>query len=164
MTPKAFMKRVEYDPFGGCWLWSGAIQYPTGHGRVYRKDKSTGAHRHAWEMFIGPIPEKCADTGKPIVVMHKCDVTCCVNPVHLVLGTQKQNVHDCVSKGRWRAGDRPLGEKSKVSKLTANVILEINARCKSGEKQRDLAKEYRISKGHVARIALGKTWRHLDGL
>ncbi len=53
------------------------------------------AHRVSWEMFCGEIP-----AGQK--VLHRCDVSLCVNPDHLFLGTQKENVHDCEKKGRGR--------------------------------------------------------------
>jgi hypothetical protein len=80
-----------------CILWVGATirdkkgnlyGYPSSHGKHYL------AHREAWEMAHGrKIPK-----GK--VVRHTCDVTLCVNPKHLLIGTQSQNMMDSVKRGR----------------------------------------------------------------
>ncbi len=76
-----------------CWIWIGANDRKRGYGSFHIKGKSIGAHRVAYEFFIGAIP-------KGMVVMHKCDNPRCVNPEHLQIGTQKQNIHDMISKGR----------------------------------------------------------------
>jgi len=87
----------------GCWLWEKA-----GNGRYgdFQLSKINGkrlrmsAHRFSYELHYGPIP-------KGMSVLHKCDVTMCVNPDHLTLGTQDDNMKDMVKKGRhwsqtWR--------------------------------------------------------------
>ena len=93
-----------------CWLWTaGCFNNPRGHGRSYgcfclgsRTDgtrKMHPAHRVAYELSVGPVP---AD----MKLLHKCDNPRCVNPAHLFLGTQRQNIADMVVKGRawWQAG------------------------------------------------------------
>ena len=77
-------------------MWT-AFQYK-GYGKFNFKQKSMYAHRMAWLLTNGEIPDG-------MVVMHKCDITSCVNPTHLQLGTQKENVIDCANKGR-RASDK----------------------------------------------------------
>jgi hypothetical protein len=65
-----------------------------GYGKHFAKGKTIIAHRWAWEIVNGPIPDG-------LLVCHKCDVTSCVNPDHLFIGTQKENLKDCRDKGRW---------------------------------------------------------------
>lgn len=70
------LQRVEYDPFGGCWLWTGDMNN-TGYGLVRRwKDPIVMAHRQSYEEHIGPIPEG-------FQIDHLCRVRTCVNPAHL---------------------------------------------------------------------------------
>lgn len=98
---------VMPEPNTGCWLWMGTT-CPLGYGhvrlsRAERKVRSNLAHRIAYERAFGPIPAglKCC---------HRCDVPSCVNPDHLFLGTQKDNLRDMFAKGRARpAGVAPRG-------------------------------------------------------
>ena len=80
------------EPTSGCWLWKRAIN-SAGYGLIGKEGKLYTAHRISWELHNGPIPEG-------IQVCHKCDVKYCVNPDHLFLGTQKDNMDDAVRKGR----------------------------------------------------------------
>ncbi len=79
-------------PWSGCALWMGRID-ERGYGRIYVRGRNTTAHRAAWEVMRGQIPHG-------LCVLHKCDVKCCVNPEHLFLGTQHDNVIDMSKKGR----------------------------------------------------------------
>lgn len=87
-----FFEKIERKP-NGCWEWLGARK-PTGYGVFSRTDRSAvRAHRWAYEEFVGPIPAGMS-------VCHRCDNPPCVNPDHLWLGTQADNVHDMIKKGR----------------------------------------------------------------
>lgn len=75
----------------GHWLWLGATIH--GYGMLWRDGKNNYAHRVSYELHNGPIaPGMC--------VCHTCDIPSCVNPEHLFLGTQKDNMIDCKNKGR----------------------------------------------------------------
>lgn len=76
-----------------CWLWTGT-RNSKGYGRFRDNDRMIVAHRIAWDLAgRGPIPAG-------MQLCHVCDVRACVNPEHLFLGTQSDNMRDCVKKGR----------------------------------------------------------------
>jgi hypothetical protein len=77
-----------------CWLWTGAIAKTEGYGRLNFMRKVWWAHRVSYSLHKGSIPKGSS-------VLHSCDVRKCVNPEHLFLGTQADNVKDMVSKGRY---------------------------------------------------------------
>jgi len=83
----------------GCWIWQLARQR-SGHGVCsVGGGKSGRAHRQAWIEKNGPVPEG-------MCVLHKCDNPPCINPEHLWLGTQLQNIQDMLAKRRHRYGER----------------------------------------------------------
>ena len=84
-----FWEKVDKHAEGGCWVWTGTRQvFGYGISLRYRL-----AHRVSWEIANGPIPDG-------LWVLHRCDNPPCVNPAHLFLGTQTENMRDMTAKGR----------------------------------------------------------------
>jgi len=127
-----------------CWEWNGATKMEGGAVRI--NNKTYNAHRISWMMKNGDIEDD-------LYVLHKCDNRPCVNPDHLFLGTQKDNLNDMIQKGRRtnRKVDR---------KLTDKDVSEIRSMYNSGEySQPKIAKVYEISTSHVCNIVNFKTWK-----
>lgn len=101
-TIDRFWARVQKsDRPGGCWIFAGAVCNQAGHVQIAREDGSRAyAHRFSYELHHGPIPAG-------LVIMHACDAPRCVNPAHLSAGTQKDNVHDAIDKGRMAPWSHP---------------------------------------------------------
>lgn len=87
-----FWFKVNKIP-NGCWEWTAATQGNNDYGAFSINQKVYATHRLSYEMHYGPIPEG-------MLVCHKCDNPICVNPDHLWLGTQQDNMTDKVTKGR----------------------------------------------------------------
>ena len=132
----------------GCWEWVKFCD-DRGYARINFGGKNCKAHRLSFEAFEREIPcGKC--------VLHKCDNPKCINPKHLFLGTQIENIQDMVAKGRQRKNG---GHQS--AKLTDAQIFEIRELFSRGAKNKDIVQQYGITKGHASNIKAGRVWRHL---
>lgn len=157
---RSLLERWEekVDRSGGpdaCWLWTSVVSRD-GYGRIWSEGRMPGAHRVAWELFRGPIPK--GGGQHRTCVLHRCDVPICVNPGHLFLGTDADNVADMTAKGRGVApGVR--GERNGASKLTEAQVAEIRRRRASGELGRTIATDFGISPQQVSNLANGKSWQ-----
>ena len=151
MKRKSLQERFDEkfipDPNSGCWLWT-AYCNKLGYGTFKLRDMSVHAHRISYQLYRGDIT-----TG--LDVLHRCDVRSCVNPSHLFLGTQQDNIRDMVAKNRQSGA---LGQNNIFSKLTSDQILAIRA---DQRPQRLVAADYGIDKTHVWRIRTKKAWAHL---
>lgn len=144
-------------PFSGCWLWEGPLN-KTGYGLFYAKTsptKSRLAHRVSYAEFIGPIADQ-------LNVLHRCDVRCCVNPDHLFLGTQAENMADCAIKGRHSYGiSKNKGLYRTNCTLNPEQILEIR---RSDLSHRELSERFGVDRSQISRIRSGKRWRDVSRL
>lgn len=136
-----------------CWLWT-AYKDPNGYARIKCHGVRLLVHRLSWAIHRGQIAEG-------LFVLHSCDVPYCVNPEHLFLGTQADNITDCVSKGRHQGKPPHIpGEANGRAKLTTSQVLEIlSNRDKS---LRQFARELDVNYTLISRIRRGKCWAHLQ--
>jgi hypothetical protein len=142
------------DRSGECWVWRGSLD-AWGYGRMLVDGGYRRAHRVAWIVANGEPPEG-------LLVLHRCDNRRCVNPAHLFLGTNAENMADMRAKGR-SAGAWQRGAQHPCARLTEADVIAIRARRAAGEQQRQLAKAYGVGEGAISQIVRGKTWAHLEG-
>lgn len=165
----AFWKRVNKwpgrGPHGDCWEWTGYIDRSRsgGYGVLACDGKSQRANRVCWQIVNGPIPDG-------MQVLHRCDHRPCVNPSHLFLGTNYENVQDKLRKGRHLRGleaamysNPRRGSDNPHAKLTDEQVLAMREKYAQGQTCRDIAKQFAIRE-HVCNMILhGRRWAHLPG-
>ena len=125
------------EPNTGCWLWT-ASTHEFGYGQIYFRRKVGRAHRLSYFAFKGEIPAG-------MVIRHTCDQPYCVNPDHLVVGTQRDNIHDSIRSGRFAFNPRRLPEE------TAAAIRAARA---GGLGYPELGRKFGISQSNARKYAL----------
>lgn len=148
-----FLSKVEVDEATGCHNFVGHCN-PEGYGQLYvayrKKGKHTErAHRIAWSIAHGEVPE-C------LCVLHTCDNPSCVNPEHLYLGTNADNMKDKADR------ERIVGERNPNAKLTERQVLDVlkmfhEDKCTIGA----IAREYAVGHSTIGNIVKGRRWKHI---
>ncbi len=92
--PKNWEDLIERLPEAGCWIWLGMLDGGWGYGRIEYCGRKWQAHHHVWLQHGFP------EIPKGMILMHSCDIPCCVNPAHLRIGTHRDNLLDSIAKGR----------------------------------------------------------------
>jgi len=146
------LKFVERTP-DGHWIWKGGTD-GGGYGKFKFNDRIIKAPRLSWELFVGPI-----ESGKFILHLNSCHIRRCICPFHLYEGTYKENMQDRVDIGN--AGTSLPGTENGRAKLNDGKVKEIQRRCKNGENQRALAKEFNVTQTLISMIHLRKIWKHI---
>lgn len=131
----------------GCWIFEGCLN-AKGYGDFcISGNEHRLAHRVSYEIFKGPIP-------KGAFVLHSCDIPSCVNPDHLRVGTQRDNMQDCIRRGR----NGTAGVKNEFSKLTDEAVKEIRA---SSASLSVLAAKFNVAISSISQVRNWKTWKHV---
>jgi hypothetical protein len=134
------------DKSGECWLWTRSVG-PAGYGQLGvwtdGKNKAKYAHRHAYELSKGEIPDG-------MHVCHTCDNKLCVRPDHLTVGSPYDNALDRTRKGRG------------ARKLTPDIVRDIRARLDDPDcVRRRVAEEFGVTPQAISHISSRRTWAWL---
>lgn len=174
VTPPSSRFWDKVNKTDSCWLWVGT-RTAAGYGQITMgRGRTVYAHRVSYEMHHGPIPDN-------YYVCHTCDNPSCVNPSHLWVGTNSDNIRDAVRKGRHSSkthpdrqarGDRSgsrlhperlaRGANHGLAVLCDSDVLHIHAALSVGATTRSLAVRFNVSEVTIHDIKVGRTWRHLN--
>lgn len=156
----------------GCWIWS-SFHNEYGYGQLRFRGRMRGAHRASWEINCGPIPDG-------LFVLHKCDNPGCVNPNHLFLGTNQDNLRDASNKGRlwgqhnpkkcaknlgkWK-GVGAKGSKHHHAKLTEYQVIEMRKEYATMTiSLAALGHKYGVHESTAWDVVSGRRWKHVGGI
>lgn len=140
-----FFAKVAARDKGGCEVWLAHLN-ADGYGQFWIDGSMQRAHRVAWVIANGAIPEG-------LQVLHRCDIRRCVNPEHVFLGTHSTNVRDMVDKNR-----QPKGEHNGGAKLTEGQVVAIRYDPRA---QRAIAADYGVAQVTISSIKRGQKWGHV---
>src|SRR5688572_12628987 len=142
----------SYDvcPDTGCWMWSKGVDH-WGYGKKRHGKKMAFAHRISYEAHNGTVWDD-------MVIMHTCDTPACVNPEHLVQGTNKDNARDASAKGRM-----VHGERHRSAKLTEEQVVSMRRERAAGATVTSLARKYGVGTANVSLTCTGRKWKHAGG-
>ena len=146
----AFWVKVERREPDECWEWQ-AYRDKRGYGHLRYDGRLHLAHRIAWSLTNGPIPEGLG-------VLHHCDNPSCCNPTHLYVGTAADNSADMVRRNRLRPA---YGSLSVRAKMTEADVLEIRRLRAEGATVPAIAQMYGKHHNHIANIVYRRRWRHI---
>lgn len=133
-----------------CWLWLGKPNTKDGYGCVYDGKRKILAHRFAYELYNEHIEDS-------LFVCHNCDNTMCVNPDHLFVGTNYDNVQDKVSKGRQNKGE--TSPTSKLLQIDIDYIRKVYS--DKVYNQSELAQMFNVSQSCISSIIRRVNWKHV---
>ena len=142
-----FWSKVDRREPEQCWEWK-AGKNKTGYGLFWIDGKQQKAHRASYQLHHGPIPDG-------LHVLHSCDNPSCVNPAHLHLGTQADNMREKMERGR-----SPSGEAHGRAKLISKQVDQIRSSYASGGvTKKQLADRFEVSRRQISDIVNGKSWK-----
>jgi hypothetical protein len=152
---------THMSQLGHCWLWVRG-KYAQGYGCLYWYPAAKNrmkAHRASWIIHFGQPP-----VG--LRVLHRCDNKSCVNPDHLFVGTQKDNMHDCMKKGRFHfpinlIRHKQCGARCPNAKLTDSIVVQMRRERSNGHTYAEIAPKYGVTKECVSLVCRRLTWGHV---
>ena len=142
----AFWTKIQITK--DCWSWIGS-RNSWGYGTLRLNREYLRAHRVMWEFINGEIPNG-------LFVCHRCDNPPCVNPAHLFLGTNRENMQDAKAKGRTTQGER-----HPCAVLTERKVRRIRALANDGVGPTKIGEMFGIQMKNASLIIRGKSWRHI---
>lgn len=143
-----FWTKVTKGESSECWEWQGA-RNGLGYGHLRFDGKDFKAHRVAYELHYGPIPDG-------LNVLHKCDSPPCCNWSHLFLGTHADNADDKVAKGRHQhGGNHPM------AKVDERAVKAMRKLFDNGMPPKEIALLYALSYWQANSIVRRKSWKHI---
>lgn len=147
-TPmERFQEKYTVNQETGCWEWTAGIGH-NGYARFKYNGKTHRAHRWIWEQ-IHTTPSE--------LILHRCDNRKCVNPEHLFAGTQHDNIHDMLKKGRHR---QLRGEALPQARLTQAAVRMIRELYDSMPTTHAiLARNYGVSAGAIGHVLRRDRWK-----
>lgn len=153
MTLKGHFNPINFEvDENGCF---NCISHKPGSRNGYRviinHNKRIYLHRFVYEQMFGEIPDG-------LLIRHKCDNPACINPEHLETGTHADNMRDMVERGRHVS---LYGSKNPRAKLTENDVKKIKKLIPTCS-ERNLAKQFGVSRTCIRLIKSGKKWKHVD--
>lgn len=134
----------------GCFVLTSHRLNGEGYGYLYSNGKGVRAHRFVYQECFGNIPHG-------IVVRHKCDNRGCINPEHLQLGTQSENMRDAVSRRRTAHGER-----NGRAVLTEETARKIKTLIREGATTKEIMQEMGVKRHVVRRIREKRSWRYVE--
>jgi len=150
LKDRIFKRKITINKTG-CWIWHGHRSHGYGYIWVYEKKHTISVSRAIWLLKKGPIPDG-------LFICHKCDNPACINPDHLFLGTNEENIQDMIDKGR-----NAKGEKHGNSKLKVESVRTIRSMAKSHiATHEQIAKQFSISVSLVNAIIYKQRWKHVE--
>lgn len=160
---EVFWSRVDCSG-DGCWEYRNTKPGAYGSFRLGSVSYANAAHRLAYTLTYGPIPEG-------LWVLHVCDNKRCCRPDHLFLGTPADNTRDMVNKGRHAHGDRagcrvhpervPRGERHHNARLTEDVVREMRALRSQGWIYQAIGDHFGVNIATAYYVVNGKGWKHV---
>ncbi len=146
-----FKSKIQKKNKNGCMLWTG-WKNNDGYGKFSVGKKYKLAHRVAYELFVGKIPEG-------LYVLHKCDVRDCCNIEHLYLGDQFDNMHDCLKRDRFALRSGQNNGRSLLKEKDVKYI-KVSLGKASGAQ---LAREFKVSESCIQDIKHKRSWKDIHG-
>jgi HNH endonuclease len=147
-----FWAKVDKRGPDDCWEWTGA-KSGVGYGSVRWRGRRENAHRVAYQLVVGQIPEGMHG-------LHHCDNPPCVNPAHIYVGNQSDNAQDR-SKRKRNGSHMGAGELNGSAKFTRSQVEDMRNRAVTGPRgtKAALVREYGVSRTQLGRILSGTCWR-----